>query len=113
MELARYHMAGSDERLDLLADGCIDEYFDLLKKSWEERICAAEQIMGLAREHGCVRIRKPHSSQWHMLHPSTRKPWLMQLTTWDKLGPVSHITVTGADSFDYLMTGEIIVESED
>lgn len=113
MELARYHMADRDERFDLLAEGRTDEYFDLLAEAHEERICAAERIMALARKHGCVRIRKPHSSQWHMLHPSTRKPWLMQLTTWDVLGPVSHITVTGADSFDYLMTGEIIVETED
>lgn len=102
----RYHFNERSERFDELLSMNVDRYFDILEQECAESVRVAKSLMYAAFMHGCVMISK-HGSQWHYLHRSPKYAGDLQLTTWDRLGPVSDMRVSKAEDFSHIMNGDV------
>lgn len=95
-------------RMRLLSERDFDRYFNMLELSIEESKSIARILMYAAYVHGCIMIdRRRDTTQWHYLHRSAKYGDDLQLTTWDKYGPVSDARVSTERDFSYLMNETI------
>lgn len=75
----------------------LDRYFDLADDLDAHIGTISSDIYDIATVTGCVEISTHAPRQRrHYLHTSTRRA-VLQLTTWDDLGPVGHIDVNDPD----------------
>lgn len=102
-----------DWRMTVLRDGDYDRYFELLGQRREARCRIASEIIGLAKEHGCVMVKAtsgPFKDVRRYVSPSLAIDGGMRHTLWDNYGPISHIEIGCEDDLaDELPSGIVTV----
>lgn len=78
-----------DSRMQLIRDQDFDRYFDALETLADARIKAADEIMDLARRHGCVMVSHFGSHRYYV-HWSLEFSGRLRITGWDEYGPTYH-----------------------
>lgn len=84
------------ERMKLIRQRDFDEYFGLLDQLTEKRAEAAQHVIDLAIEHGCVVVRPTNGvcrGHFYFLHPSLYEKGAMQYSAFDRYGAIMHQTI--------------------